>query len=365
MARSIVVLAMALGCALFWSAPALADPPPYYPDTDWIPAAAGNYQVGRAGASIQMIVIHETDGTYFSAINWFRNPRSRSSAHYLVRAWDGKIAQFVAESDMAYHAKIANPFTIGIEHEYDPRHGIGHTAVQYESSASLVCAIARRYGIPIDREHIVGHNELRGNDHRDPGPTWNWTYYMSLVRSCAHQQDEAPKEPVALSTYPLADLKAGDESPDVALLQWDLVYLGFMAGEDIAGGAGTFGPATQTAVGAFQHLNGLPSTGLYDAPTAAALARSFVADPPDTPIWQLEPGAESDDVTRLQTGLEALGYMDLITGYYGPVTYEAVGRFQADNGIESTGTYGSLTRMALAFRAREVSSVGTVLATAP
>jgi peptidoglycan hydrolase-like protein with peptidoglycan-binding domain len=44
--------------------------------------------------------------------------------------------------------------------------------------------------------------------------------------------------------------------------------------------------------------------------------------------------------------------MDLVTGYYGEITTEAVATFQQDNGIHATGMYGAVTRMALASRLR-------------
>ncbi|MDQ2913095.1 MAG: N-acetylmuramoyl-L-alanine amidase, partial [Chloroflexota bacterium] len=162
--RWVAGIAMGLVLALAAPSPALAAPPPYYPPTEYVPASRSNYDAGRT-AAVTTIVVHETDGTWLSATNWFQNPRSKVSAHYLVRAWDGGIMQFVAEGDTAYHARVANPWSIGIEHEYDPRHAIPHTIAQYRSSALLVCAIAKRYGIPTDRAHIVGHNEIRGTDH--------------------------------------------------------------------------------------------------------------------------------------------------------------------------------------------------------
>ncbi|TMG35733.1 MAG: N-acetylmuramoyl-L-alanine amidase, partial [Chloroflexi bacterium] len=185
MLRSLLVVVFLLGGLLIPSRAALAEPPAGYPQLTFVPAAEGNYDVGRGGARITAIVIHETEAPYSSVVYWFRRPGSNASAHYLVRAWDGGITQFVAESDRAYHARSANAWTIGIEHEFGVRFGIGHTDVQYRSSAALACAIGHRYGIPLDRDHILGHNELPGNDHRDPGPFWNWTYYMSLVRACA------------------------------------------------------------------------------------------------------------------------------------------------------------------------------------
>src|SRR6266852_7427817 len=107
--RLAAVFTLVLGFALAAPAPALAAPPPYYPPIEYVPASRANYDVGRTSA-IVAIVIHETDGTWLSATNWFQNPRSNVSSHYLVRAWDGGIMQFVAEGDTAYQARAANPW---------------------------------------------------------------------------------------------------------------------------------------------------------------------------------------------------------------------------------------------------------------
>ena len=347
---------MVLAFALVAPSPALAAPPPYYPPVEYVPASRANYDVGRT-AAITTIVIHETDGTWLSATNWFQNRNSRVSAHYLVRAWDGGIMQFVAEGDTAYHARAANPWSIGIEHEYDPRHAIPHTIAQYRSSALLVCAIARRYGIPTDRAHIVGHNELRGTDHSDPGPTWNWNYYMSLVNACSWQRAQ-PVARAALRTVanhgyvPSAGLEFDDISDEVLLLQWDLAYLGFVDRDEVAGGGSHFGPLTEEALAKFQQSMVLPPTGSYDELTASALVQALLAAPADVPVTDLEMEAESDDVARLQTVLQELGYMDRVTGYYGEMTSDAVTTFQQDSGIYATGTYEVITRMALAARMR-------------
>ena len=354
--RWAAAIALALGFTLLTPAPALAAPPPYYPPITWIPAARSNYDVGRS-SGISAIVIHETDGSYISAINWFQNPRSRVSSHYLVRAYGGGgIIQLVAEGDTAYHARAANPWTIGIEHEFTARQGIWHTDAQYRSSALLVCAIARRYGIPLDRNHIVGHNELRGTDHSDPGPTWNWNYYMSLVRGCSQRAQVVARASLRTivdhANVPAAGLQFDNVSDEVRLLQWNLAYLGFMSSDDVSTGGGRFGPLTVDAVTRFQEANGVPATGSYGELTTAALLQSLLAEPADLPTHAIDSGAESDDVARLQTKLQQIGYIDQVTGYYGPITTEAVAKFQKDNGIEATGAYGQITRMALASRTR-------------
>src|SRR5438093_9825132 len=284
--RWVAAITMAVAFALAAPAPALAAPPEYYPPIDYVPAARSNYDVGRTMA-ITQIVIHETGGTWFSAVNWFQNPRSRVSAHYLVKAWGGGILQFVAESDTAFQARVANPYSIGIEHEFDPRHGVYHTDSQYRSLALLVCAIARRYGIATDRNHIIGHNEVPGTDHSDPGPTWNWTYYMSLVRACSADRAQAVAR-AALRTIddqgfvPSAGLEPETVSDEVALLQWALPYLGFLDAEEVAGGGGRFGPLTEAAVTAFQESNGVAPTGSFGAPTAAGDELGDVA--PDSQV---------------------------------------------------------------------------------
>jgi N-acetyl-anhydromuramyl-L-alanine amidase AmpD len=52
-----------------------------------------------------------------------------------------------------------NFYTIGIEHEgYD---GNKLTAVQMQTSAELIAAIAKRWGIPLDRKHVIQHHEIR------------------------------------------------------------------------------------------------------------------------------------------------------------------------------------------------------------
>jgi hypothetical protein len=186
---------------------------------EWIPASSSNYSTGRGGSRIRYVVIHDIEGTMPGAIAVFRNPRYAASAHYIVRARDGHIVQMVRESDRAWHAGhwLFNSSSIGIEHEgfaYRPNGGGYYTERQYRASAELVCAIARRYDIPIDRRHIVGHaNVPRSRNsttlcpdsrpcggsagHTDPGRYWNWRLYMSLVSACVGGRDvpsgEAPR----------------------------------------------------------------------------------------------------------------------------------------------------------------------------
>jgi len=96
----------------------------------------------------------------------------------------------VAEKDTAWHVRTENPYTIGIEHEGYVDQPSWFTDAMYRSSAALTRNIADRRGIPKDRAHIKGHSEMPNNDHTDPGPNWNWDYYMQLVNGGDPNQPE-------------------------------------------------------------------------------------------------------------------------------------------------------------------------------
>jgi hypothetical protein len=61
-----------------------------------------------------------------------------------------------------------------------------------------------------------------------------------------------------------------------------------------------------------------------------------------------------EGIKNIQKALIQLKYLDAqyVTGFYGPLTYGAVKKFQADNGIEQTGTVGPITRAKLAEKTR-------------
>lgn len=152
-----------------------------YPGAIWNAACSCNYQVANR-TSISTIVVHVTQGSYAGTISWFKNPDSNVTTHYVIRSSDGQVTQMVREKDIAWHARNANATSVGIEHEGFVDQPSWFTDAMYRSSAALVRNIADRRGIPKDRAHIVGHSEVPGNDHTDPGVNWNWTYYMQLVR---------------------------------------------------------------------------------------------------------------------------------------------------------------------------------------
>ncbi|MFE2294741.1 N-acetylmuramoyl-L-alanine amidase [Streptomyces sp. NPDC059452] len=156
-----------------------------HPMALWAPAHAANYTVPAHPSErrVDRIVIHVAQQMFTPTIGIFRNPAKRVSAHYVVRSGDGHVAQCVRERDVAWHAGNwdVNTRSIGIEHEGWVDRPEYFTDVMYRRSALLTADICARHGIPRDRAHIIGHHEVPGSDHTDPGVLWDWERYLRLV----------------------------------------------------------------------------------------------------------------------------------------------------------------------------------------
>ncbi|WP_420037357.1 N-acetylmuramoyl-L-alanine amidase [Streptomyces sp. cg28] len=158
-----------------------------YPAAQSVPASTSNYTASSRPSSypIDYVIIHVTQETWTDALAIFKNSAKQVSAHYVVRSADGHIAQCVREKNIAWHAGNwdYNTRSIGIEHEGWVDQPEYFTDALYEQSAALTASVCARYGIPADREHIIGHVEVPGATHTDPGPYWDWTRYIRLVNS--------------------------------------------------------------------------------------------------------------------------------------------------------------------------------------
>lgn len=157
------------------------------------PSDYGNYDTASRPTSpkIRYIVIHDTEVLYDPTIALFQNPQAYVSAHYVIRSSDGQVTQMVRTKDVAWTAGnwYINMHSINIEHEGFAAQGAAwYTEALYRSSARLVRYLAKRFNIPLDRAHIIGHDDVPGpiasfvaGMHWDPGPFWDWGHYMALM----------------------------------------------------------------------------------------------------------------------------------------------------------------------------------------
>lgn len=127
---------------------------------------------GRSGCKIDRIIIHHnaTTNKDVAMDTWVQGGGAGTSAHYEVTPTE--IIGCVGEQYAAYHAggtgpadppRIANPNqrSIGIENlnaTGAPNWSVDARTVQ--NCARLVADLCKRYGIPLDRQHVLGHNEV-------------------------------------------------------------------------------------------------------------------------------------------------------------------------------------------------------------
>jgi AmpD protein len=127
----------------------------------------------------------------------------RVSAHFLVRR-RGELLQFVPASKRAWHAGVSsfegrercNDFSIGIELE-----GTGerpYTDAQYRALARLTRALASRYPL----RALAGHSDIAPGRKTDPGPSFDWPRYVSMLEGCGLARPFPPEDRTASEDLP-------------------------------------------------------------------------------------------------------------------------------------------------------------------
>lgn len=177
-------------------------------DVEWIPApyeqygaapnAYGNHDLGDRprAPKITHLVIHDTEGYWDTVLDLVTDP-TYVSWQYSLRSADGHIAQHALAKDVCWHAGnwYLNMHSIGLEHEGFAAQGAPwYSEAMYRTSARLVAYLARKHVIPLDRAHVIGHDQVPGTTtptipgmHWDPGPFWDWEHYFDLIGAPLHR----------------------------------------------------------------------------------------------------------------------------------------------------------------------------------
>ncbi|HEY5420147.1 MAG TPA: peptidoglycan recognition family protein [Marmoricola sp.] len=211
-ARPIGVTAPAAAAAVVAAPAARPTPgepggPPLAPGPVWEPppaAAAGPAPTAQVFATPNLggprtgtrgIVVHSTRGQGATpeaelqgTLSWFANPQSQVSAHAVIGT-DGSIYTVGDLDRQTWHAGENNADRLGIElvqSARDNERGVPFTDAQYRSLAQLTADWSRRYGFAIDRNALVGHEELeqgKRSGKSDPGHSFNWDRYVQSARA--------------------------------------------------------------------------------------------------------------------------------------------------------------------------------------
>lgn len=169
----------------------------------WRESPNYNMRMPGPGGTIHVVIVHSCEGSYTGCWSWLASTQSGVSAHYVVREDGAEITQLVREHSRAWHIGASydstlnaghdghlhgvqsNHFTVGVEHAgYASQ--VQWPAAQIDASARLACGIAKRWGIPRDRLHVVAHAQLQPWNRTDPGAQWPWPEYMARIEAhCA------------------------------------------------------------------------------------------------------------------------------------------------------------------------------------
>lgn len=145
---------------------------PRQPSMKFDSAHTSNFTSGRSGQSIDTIMVHNTVGSFQSAVNWFKNSTSNVSAHYVISR-QGEIKQMVEDEHTAWHAGNSdiNRRSIGIEHEATEAQK-GFTTAMENASIALIKYLMHEYNVSVDR--VLPHRIDWGGAHNTSCPNLLW-----------------------------------------------------------------------------------------------------------------------------------------------------------------------------------------------
>jgi len=162
----------------------------------WIPAVGFTPWGKSYPRDVVFVVMHHSGGVAAGDISTLTSGGKVSCHRYVTR--DGQRYQFVRDDDIAWTCGVQaqyerNPHPMGsrwsgdenrpaFNVEMENRGRAPFTEQQYNAAADWTADWVRRYGVPFDRQHLLGHRELTVHPlHQNPNDNWDWNRFMQLV----------------------------------------------------------------------------------------------------------------------------------------------------------------------------------------
>ncbi|MEM6855423.1 MAG: N-acetylmuramoyl-L-alanine amidase, partial [Planctomycetota bacterium] len=181
--------------AIFTAAPGYAATV-VVPEPTAIQVPSPNFSNRNFGTTIDSIVLHTTEGSTSSALNWLQNPASQVSAHYIISPY-GTLYQMVDLDKKAWHATYYNSRSIGIEMVGFAGQQDTWNAFNLNKLIDVIAWLVHTYDIPLEHPTgdaydypndtfnapgIVNHSQVQPWNKGDPGPFFPMDSTLAAVK---------------------------------------------------------------------------------------------------------------------------------------------------------------------------------------
>lgn len=139
----------------------------------------------------RLIIAHSCEGSYGGSVNWFANPASEVSAHFVVKEDGSEITQCVRLDRVAWHVRGLNDVAIGCE--LSGWAVKGFASGEWLTEARLIAYLLHLYGLPVTWARkgqgtgFCRHFDLHGidgNTHVDPTTDDSvWQKFVAQVQN--------------------------------------------------------------------------------------------------------------------------------------------------------------------------------------
>lgn len=246
-----------------------------------------NYS-SRGGRKVDLVVVHDCEGSFGGSVSWFQQARSRVSAHIVMSEDGTQAVQMVDWANKAWHVCNINSWSEGIEAAGYSHKGLGQP--EWLALAEIVAFRLHAHGLPSVR--------VRGNPHGGfcqhadlgmaGGGHTDITYDTNVMAAFEKMVQDAWSR-AGPAQWPLSAKPGLSALPGVPVgwtpsftrrddliegsLEWVQMQLNAWSQPNVPvlSVDGLDGPNTQRALGTFQQVHKLFITGQAGPETVAAL----------------------------------------------------------------------------------------------
>lgn len=306
---------------------------------------------------ITFIVAHDTGNagsTAYANRAYFAKNVVSASAHTFIdddvileiipldeKAWH---VRYVVNTDNALYNGDANDHAIGVELCWG---GSITFTEAYSRYVWYIAYLCHKYNLDPEAD-VVAHSTLDPTRRTDPENALNrygvtWAEFINDVTATFHlfSGSETLEVVTTVPRKSILLLSYGDRGDEVKRIQNYLIDAGMNLQE--YGADGIFGRETEEAVKKFQRLYGLSEDGIVGPITLAALKKARTTPVNSTPVrpypgHYVMVGDRGKDVEAIQRAVNVKP-----DGIFGPITRDAVKKYQARKGLVVDGIVGPIT----------------------